>query len=46
MEIKEKWKTDVRELMLGMGTQAALNIIREKKDPCLKQNKRKSKPRK
>lgn len=46
VEIKEKWKTDVRELILGMGTQAALNIIREKKDPCLKQNKRKSKPRK
>lgn len=35
VEIKEKWKTDVRKLTIGMETQAALNIIKEKKRPLL-----------
>lgn len=36
MEIKEKWKTDVRKLTIEMETQAAPNIINEKNDHCLK----------
>lgn len=31
VEIKEKWKTDVRKLTIGMETQAELNIIKERK---------------
>lgn len=40
MEIKEKWKTNVGKLTIGMETQAALNIIKEKKKkrPLLKKD--------
>lgn len=36
VEIKEKWKTDVRKLMIEMETQAPLKIINKKKYHCLK----------
>ena len=43
VEIKEKWKTDVRKLSIEMETQVALNIIKEIKRLLLKKKK---KPRK
>ena len=39
VEIKEKWKTDVRKLSIEMETQAALNIIKEMKRLLLKKKK-------
>ena len=40
VEIKEKWKTDVRKLSIEMETQAALNIIKEMKRLLLKKKKK------
>ena len=39
VEIKEKWKTDVRKLSIEMETQVALNIIKEIKRLLLKKKK-------
>ena len=41
VEIKEKWKTDVRKLSIEMETPAALNIIKEMKRLLLKKKHRK-----
>lgn len=41
VEIKEKWKTDVRKLSIEMETQVALNIIKEIKRLLLKKKNRK-----
>lgn len=41
VEIKEKWKTDVRKLSIEMETQVALNIIKEIKRLLLKKKTRK-----
>lgn len=40
VEIKEKWKTDVRKLSIEMETQVALNIIKEIKRLLLKKKKK------
>lgn len=42
VEIKEKWKTDVRKLSIEMETQAALNIIKEMKRLLLKKKTQKA----
>lgn len=39
VEIKEKWKTDVRKLSIEMETQVALNIIKEIKRLLLEKKK-------
>lgn len=40
VEIKEKWKTDVRKLSIEMETQVALNIIKEIKRLLLEKKKK------
>ena len=45
VEIKEKWKTDVRKLSIEMETQVALNIIKEIKRLLLKKKKKNQKAR-
>ena len=45
VEIKEKWKTDVRKLSIEMETQVALNIIKQIKRLLLKKKKKNQKAR-